>query len=163
MKLGTLVYIREDGRTLMLHRVKKKNDIHRGKWNTLGGKLEPGETPEECAIREVYEESGLIIENPEMKGILTFPSFDEVDDWYVFVFVTSRYSGELLEESPEGILAWIENEKLYDLDLWEGDRLFMKWLEQGRFFSGKIEYDHGELASHDVVFHGVIDRLVEGI
>ena len=101
MKLGTLVYIRENGRTLMLHRVKKKNDIHRGKWNTLGGKLEPGETPEECAIREVFEESGLSIENPEMKGILTFPSFDDIDDWYVFVFVTNRYEKQEVQDGEK--------------------------------------------------------------
>ncbi len=73
MKLATLCYIRQSGRTLMIHRVKKENDIHEGKWNGLGGKLEPGESPEECVIREVLEESGLRATRLHLKGILTFP------------------------------------------------------------------------------------------
>ena len=75
MKLATLCYIRQNNKTLMLHRVKKKNDIHQDKWNGLGGKFLPGETPEECVVREVKEESGLHIIKPELKGILTFPEF----------------------------------------------------------------------------------------
>ncbi len=106
MKLGTLCYITHNGKTLMLHRIKKVNDIHEGKWNGLGGKLEPGETPEECVIREVREESGLIIHKPCLKGILTFPMFDGVDDWTVFVFVAHQFEGNLLDSS-EGKLEWI--------------------------------------------------------
>ncbi|MAI88720.1 MAG: DNA mismatch repair protein MutT, partial [Candidatus Marinimicrobia bacterium] len=75
MKIGTLCYITDSEKTLMLHRVKKENDMHEGKWNGLGGKLEAGESPEECVIREVYEESGLTIKNPKLKGIITFPKF----------------------------------------------------------------------------------------
>ena len=75
----------------MLHRVKKQNDIHEGKWNGLGGKLEEGESPEECVIREVYEESGLIIKNPMLKGIITFPKFDEIDDWLVFIYTANNF------------------------------------------------------------------------
>ena len=81
MKLATLCYLRRDGKTLMVHRIKKANDMHQGKWNGLGGKLDPGETPEECAVREIYEESGLIAHNPRLKGILTFPAFDDFEDW----------------------------------------------------------------------------------
>lgn len=75
MKLATLCYIKKDGKTLMLHRIKKKNDMHEGKWNGLGGKFEPGETPEDCVIREIEEESGLNIIKPRLRGLLTFPEF----------------------------------------------------------------------------------------
>ena len=87
MKLATLCYLRKDGTTLMVHRIKKANDIHQGKWNGLGGKLEPGETPEECAMREIFEESGLRAKNLKLKGFLTFPLFARDEDWYAFVFV----------------------------------------------------------------------------
>ncbi len=158
MKLGTLVYVKKDGQTLMIHRIRKQGDIHWGKWNTLGGKLEPGETPEECAVREVFEESGLHISAPELRGVLTFPAFNGVEDWYVFVFVATSFEGELLTESPEGDLAWVEDEKLLDLELWEGDRIFMDWLEQDSFFSGKFEYDNDGLVAHNVVFHDSAGR-----
>jgi 8-oxo-dGTP diphosphatase len=136
----------------MIHRVKKENDMHMGKWNGLGGKLEPGETPEECAIREIREEAGLIARNPELKGFLTFPGFANDEDWYAFVFVVREFEGELVE-SPEGYLQWIDDEKLLDLDLWEGDRIFLRWLEREGFFSGKFVYENGKLMSHEVVFH----------
>ena len=87
MKVATLCYIRRADKTLMIHRIKKENDMHAGKWNGLGGKLEPGETPDECAAREIREESGLVIANPMLKGILTFPMFDGDEDWYAFVFL----------------------------------------------------------------------------
>ena len=80
----------------MLHRVKKENDFHEGKWNGLGGKFLPGETPEECAIRELREESGLTAVAPTLKGIITFPKFDLVDDWYVYVFTITRFTGDLI-------------------------------------------------------------------
>ncbi len=85
----------------MLHRIKKENDIHEGKWNGLGGKFEPGETPEACAIRDVKEESGLKINSPILKGIITFPLFSPNTDWYVFVFTADQSAGELIE-SDEG-------------------------------------------------------------
>jgi 8-oxo-dGTP diphosphatase len=150
---ATLCYIRKGAKTLMLHRVKKKNDIHEGKWNGLGGKMEAGETPEECVIREVREESGLRIDRPELRAILTFPEFDGHDDWLVFLFVADRFSGELID-SDEGNLKWIETRKLPELPLWEGDRLFLKWMEQERFFSAKFVYKQGRLLEHHVCFHG---------
>src|SRR3990172_9255073 len=97
MKLATLCYVRKDGKTLMVHRIKKTNDMHQGKWNGLGGKFEPGETPEQCAIREIYEESGLLVKQPELKGFLTFPGFSNDEDWYAFVFVAHQFSGELID------------------------------------------------------------------
>ncbi len=152
MKLGTLCYVRKAGQTLMLFRNKKPRDFHEGKWNGLGGKFELGETPEECVVREVREESGLSVCRPVLHGILTFPAFDEVDDWYVFVYTADRFSGQLVD-SPEGELAWIANEKIMDLNLWAGDRVFLPWLEGDRFFSGKFIYEHGELVEHSVIFH----------
>jgi len=136
----------------MMHRVKKQNDMHEGKWNGLGGKLDPGESPEECAVREILEESGLHAHNPRLRGVLTFPAFDDIEDWYCFLYTVTEFTGELID-SNEGILEWIPNEKLLDLNLWEGDRIFIKWLEQPRFFEGKFEYEHGKLLRHTVTFY----------
>lgn len=153
MKLATLCYVKKEGKTLMLHRTKKENDYHEGKWNGLGGKFEPGETPEECAIRELLEESGLHVTNPELRGMLTFPAFDGVDDWYAFVFVAREFTGELID-SPEGDLAWIDDDKVLDLNLWPGDKIFIPWLNQERFFSGKFNYANGEFVDYSVQFYG---------
>ncbi len=152
MKLATLCYVQNDTHTLMLHRNKKENDTHRGKWNGLGGKLEAGETPEECVIREVYEESGLTIIQPQLKGLITFPMFDGRDDWYVFMFTARQYSGELIDSS-EGTLQWIENEKVLELNLWEGDRIFIPWLAKKHFFSAVFEYENGRYQKHKVIFY----------
>ena len=152
LKLGTLCYVKQKGKTLMLHRIKKENDMHAGKWNGLGGKLEPGETPEECVIREVYEESGLTIRNPRFHGMLTFPGFDN-DDWYGFVFTATDFSGTLID-SPEGVLQWIADDELLDLNIWEGDKVFLKWLARDDFFSGKFVYKNNKLVEHDVRFYG---------
>ncbi len=154
MKLATLCYIRDKSseRTLMLYRNKKENDMHEGKWNGLGGKLDEGESPEECVIREVYEEAGLTISEPKLKGVITFPAFDGFDDWYVFLFTAENFSGELID-SNEGELAWIENGKLYDLNLWDGDKIFMGWLDSEKFFSAKFIYANGKLAEHHVIFY----------
>lgn len=152
MKLATLCYIKHAGKTLMIHRIKKANDMHQGKWNGLGGKMEPGETPEECVIREVREESGLTIHNPVLKGILTFPLFSINEDWYAFVFVAHEFEGELIN-SNEGELAWIDDDKLLSLPLWEGDLIFLPWLNQAGIFSGKFVYRDGRLVDHSVVFY----------
>ena len=149
VKLATLCYVQNDGQTLMLYRNKKPNDTHQGKWNGLGGKLEVGETPEDCAIREVKEESGLEVVKYKLKGILTFPMFDGVDDWYVFVFLIDEFMGELITSS-EGELAWIKNEEILDLNLWEGDRIFLPWLEEEFFFSARFIYKNKKLIEWDV-------------
>jgi 8-oxo-dGTP diphosphatase len=152
MKQGTLCYIKHDGKTLMLHRVKKENDMHMGKWNGLGGKLEGGETPEECVIREVREESGLAIKNPILRGVLTFPKFSKDEDWYAFVFTANEFEGELID-SHEGILKWIHDSDVLSLNLWEGDRIFLKWLEEEKFFSGKFVYEDGKLKEYKGIFY----------
>jgi 8-oxo-dGTP diphosphatase len=152
MKLATLCYVRHQGRTLMMHRIKRAGDMHYGKWNGLGGKFLPGETPEECVIREVGEESGLLIGSPALKGFLTFPSFDEWDDWYVFVFTAGEFGGTL-SETEEGHLAWINDDQLAKLDLWEGDHIFLPWLDKPGLFSAKFIYQQGKLAGHSVNFY----------
>jgi len=152
MKLATLCYLKRDGKTLMLHRIKKKNDIHQDKWNGLGGKFLPGETPEECVIREIREESGYRIKNPQLKGILTFPKFDKGEDWYVFVFVATDFNGRQIV-SPEGHLQWIEDEHMIKLPLWEGDKYFLELLEQKIFFSGKFIYQQGKLLDYQIEVH----------
>ena len=152
MKLATLCYIQKDGKTLMLYRNKKENDYHEGKWNGLGGKFEPGESPEDCAIREIKEEAGLIVKSLKLKGFITFPMFDGKDDWYVFIFVIDKFEGSLID-SPEGKLEWIPNEKLLDLNLWEGDQIFIPWLFQEKFFSAKFNYNDGKFINYEVEFY----------
>jgi 8-oxo-dGTP diphosphatase len=155
MILATLCYIRRNGRTLMLHRIKKEKDIHEGKWNGLGGKMLAGETPEECVIREVREESGLTIKSPKLRGILTFPKFDAQSDWMAFVFTAEEFDGIGNAECDEGKLEWIEDSKMTGLPLWEGDPIFLEWIKAGRFFSGKFCYEKGKLKSHNVVFYDI--------
>ena len=135
----------------LVHRNKKVNDIHEGKWNGLGGKFEAGETPEECVVREVYEESGLSIRSPKLCGLLMFPKF-KGQDCYVFVFTASEFSGELID-SPEGKLEWIPDEKVLDLNLWVSDHIFMPWIREGKLFSAKFEYEGDEMCGCNVVFH----------
>jgi 8-oxo-dGTP diphosphatase len=154
MKIAVLCYLRSGGRTLMIHRNSRPDDMHFGKWNAPGGKVEPGETPEECALREFYEETGLTVAGPRMRGVLTFPAFDDQEDWYVFVFTAEDYSGTLRKSCPEGDLHWIDDRLLEELPLWEGDKVFMKWLDDNRFFSGKFLYHKGGFQSCSVVFHG---------
>jgi 8-oxo-dGTP diphosphatase len=135
----------------LVQRNKKANDVHEGKWNGLGGKFEAGKTPEECVIREVLEESGLSIYAPKYYGLLLFTNF-KGNDWYVFVFTATDFTGELID-SPEGRLEWIPDGKLLDLNLWESDHIFSPWIEQGKFFSAKFEYEGDEMLGYDVVFY----------
>ncbi|MDP8221203.1 MAG: 8-oxo-dGTP diphosphatase [Candidatus Stygibacter frigidus] len=152
MKLATLCYLKKNNETLMLYRCKKPGDTHIGKWNGLGGKVEAGETPEQCAIREVQEESGLTVTDLKLHGVITFPMFDGIDDWYVFVFTMTEFEGEMIE-SPEGELDWIPDDKLMELNLWEGDRIFLPWIQGGRFFSAKFNYITKKLIDWSVNFY----------
>jgi 8-oxo-dGTP diphosphatase len=151
MILATLCYVKRDGCTLMLYRNKKPNDIHEGKWNGLGGKFEPGETPEECVTREVWEESGLSIQNPKLCGLLMFPKF-KGNDWYVFVFTANKFSGALID-SPEGRLEWIPDEEALNLNLSESNLIFMPWIENGEFFSAKFNYEDAKMMGYKITFH----------
>ncbi len=149
---ATLCYLEKDNKILMLYRNKKENDYHEGKWNAPGGKFESGESPEECVIREMKEETGLKIENPVLKGMITFPMFDGKNDWYVFLFRAFEFSGEMID-SPEGSLEWIEKDKLLDLNLWEGDKTFIPWLFADKLFSAKFIYKEKDLKDFQVNFY----------
>lgn len=148
-RLTTLAYVRQGTRTLMLRRGPGYAGEH-GRWNGLGGKLEPGETPEECMRREVFEESSLRVEEARYKGLLTFPGFDGETDVYVFVFVVTGFTGEP-RASSEGELFWVETAELTALDLWEGDRHFLPWLDEPGTFSAKFRYADGRYLGHEVV------------
>ena len=151
MKMGTLCYVKKDNQYLMLHRVKKENDFHQGLWVGLGGKFEPEESPEDCVIREVYEESGLKIKNPKLRGILTFPNDFGHEDWYVFLFVAEEFTGELLAESKEGELRWVDEKEIDSLPMHEGDYLFVKWMnEYSGVFSAKFNYENGKLIDYQL-------------
>jgi 8-oxo-dGTP diphosphatase len=152
MILATLCYIEHDNHTLMIHRNKKPNDMHKGKWDGLGGKFETGESPEDCVIREIREESGLEIHKPRLHGLLLFPNFFG-NDWYVFVYTASEFSGDLINDSYEGTLEWIANDNLTSLNLWESDHIFFEWIKSGKFFSAKFIYQGDKLQSHEVTLY----------
>lgn len=149
---ATLCYIQTEDQTLMLHRVKKENDIHQDKWNGLGGKFEQGESPEECLEREIKEESGLTLHAYRLAGLLSFPKFDGVNDWQVFLYQATGFSGDLLD-SDEGSLKWIPTSQLRRLNLWEGDMHFIKWMLEGKFFSAKFIYEKKRLIDYTVKFY----------
>jgi 8-oxo-dGTP diphosphatase len=156
MKLATLCYIRLGGKMLMLHR-KPKPDLRGGLWNGLGGKLDEGETPEACIIREVREESGLTIERPRLRGFLTFPPDEHNggNTWHVLLFEATEFAGTLVPDHTEGSLEWIPESEVFDLDMFEGDRLFLRWMLDGEpFFLATFRYDaEDKLQRHEVSFH----------
>ena len=148
MKNTTLCYIEKDGRWLMLRRDRKENDENAGKWIGVGGKFEEGESPEDCVRREVREETGLVLTRQRLRGVVTFVS-DECGTEYMFVFTADEWTGELCEECAEGTLAWVEKSRVPQLDLWEGDRIFLPYLldGEGPFFSLKLCYRKDALCS----------------
>ena len=137
--LTTLCYIERDGKYLMMHRVKKEHDINKDKWVGIGGHFEADESPEECLLREVREETGLNLTEYKQRGIITFMS-DRWQTEYMFLYTASAYEGEI-GECNEGTLEWIDKEKVYELPLWEGDKIFFRLLEEQRpHFSLKLRY-----------------------
>lgn len=149
----TLIYLEnEKGEYLMLHRVKKKNDINHDKWIGVGGSFEYGESPEECAIRETREETGLTLTDYRFRGIVTFDCEGQKHTQYMHLFTATGWTGEI-GECSEGDLAWVDKKKVYDLPVWEGDRIFFRLLEEDRpFFSLKLRYD-----AKDVLLQAVLD------
>lgn len=142
MKNTTLCYIEQDGKYLMLHRTVKENDLNRDKWIGIGGKFEDRESPEECLLRETLEETGLTLTSWQYRGIITFAS-DRWETEYMHLFTADGFEGCIIN-CDEGELEWIEKEKLFNLTIWEGDRIFLKLIETPRpFFSLKLVY-HGE-------------------
>ena len=153
MRLTTLCYIEKDEKYLMLHRTKKENDFNGGKWIGVGGKFEKDETPEECLLREVREETGLCLTNYALRGIITFIS-DEWETEYMYLYTADKWTGSPTD-CDEGELAWVEKEKVTALPLWEGDRLFLELLNtEKRFFSMKLRYEGEKLAEHSVKVYG---------
>ena len=137
----TLCYIENpQGEYLMLHRVKKKNDVNHDKWIGVGGKFEADESPEECLLREVREETGLTLTDYRFRAVVTFVA-DGWDTEYMFLYTAAGYAGTL-KECDEGNLEWVPKEKVYDLPIWEGDKLFFRLIEdpENPFFSLKMEY-----------------------
>ena len=142
----TLCYISRGSEYLMLHRVKKQNDVNRDKWIGIGGKFEPDESPDECLLREAKEETGLTLTSWRYRGIVTFVN-TVCESEYMHLFTSDDYEGEI-KQCDEGVLEWIDRKRLYDLTLWEGDRIFLKLLETDEpFFSLKLCYDGDELKS----------------
>ncbi len=141
----TLCYISRGDAYLMLHRVKKENDLNRDKWIGFGGKLEENESPEEGILREVKEETGLTLTDLRYRGIVTFVS-DLYQGEYMHLFTAEEYNGTL-RDCDEGEIAWIRKADFADLPQWEGDRIFMRLLEDGApFFSLKLRYEGDRLA-----------------
>ena len=147
--LTTLCYIEKDEKYLMLHRVKKENDCNKDKWIGVGGKFEDGESPEECLLREVKEETGFTLTSYQFRGIITFVS----DEWgceYMHLFTADAYEGELPEQGmrdcEEGELVWVSKNEIEALNLWEGDKIFLRLLNERKgFFSLKLRYKGDKL------------------
>lgn len=124
----------------MLHRVKKENDLNHDKWVGIGGKFQEGESPEDCAIRETLEETGLLLIDPKYRGIVTFVS-DQYETEWMHLFHATEFSGNIID-CDEGNLEWISKEKLLSLPIWEGDKIFLHLLDQNvPFFSLKLVYE----------------------
>ena len=141
----TLCYIEQGGKYLMIHRVKKKNDMNQDKWIGVGGKFEAGESPHECALREIHEECGIVPKNLRYRGIVTFVS-DKYGTEYMHLFTANGYDGEINYDCDEGELEWIDKQELLSLPIWEGDKIFLRLLDTDEpFFSLKLRYEGDSL------------------
>ena len=146
MDFTTLCYIEKENKYLMLHRTSKKKDGNKDKWIGVGGHFEKGESPEECLLREVKEETGLELTSYQFRGIVTFIS-DEWPDEYMCLYTADRYTGDI-GNCDEGELVWVEKGKIMDLNIWEGDKIFLKLLTENQpFFSLKLEYKGDKLVN----------------
>lgn len=146
MKETTLCYIQKDNKYLMLHRIKKENDVNKDKWIGIGGRIEEGETPEECILREAKEETGLTLTDYRYRGIVRFRS-DGYEDEDMHLFTADGFEGEIIE-CDEGMLEWIDRDKLYELPMWEGDKLFLGLIRtDAGFFDMELRYKGDKLIS----------------
>ena len=146
MRNTTLVHLAKDGCYLMLHRVRKEADENRDKWVGIGGKFESGESPEDCALREVLEETGLTMHSWRYRGIVTFVS-DEWGTEYMHLFHSDDFSGSL-KDCDEGDLEWVDKQRVLHLPIWEGDRIFLRLLDTDEpFFSLKLCYSGDRLTA----------------
>ena len=138
--LTTLCYVEKDEQYLMLHRISKKNDVNKDKWIGIGGHFEEGESPEECLLREAKEETGLTLTSWKFRGIVTFIA----NGWppeYMCLYTADGFTGEMIS-CTEGTLEWVPKSEIMKLNLWEGDKIFLKLMAQDApFFSLKLMYD----------------------
>jgi len=147
---SSLIYVEHDGCYLMLHRVKKAQDPNKGKWIGVGGKFEQGETHEQCAAREMWEETGLTPSKLEYRGLVHFRS-NVCDDEDMYLFTCTDYSGEL-KDCNEGELKWIPIGDVLSLNLWEGDRVFLELLQQNApFFELSLYYEGDKLVRSELM------------
>ncbi len=154
--LATMCYIDDGENFLMLKRTKKDNDVHHGLTISVGGKIENGESPEECVIREVKEETNLDIIEPTLRGIITFPDFEEGINWYTYLFTANKFSGEITKNCNEGDLVWVKKEDIKNRKIrtWEGDYIFLDWLIDNKpFFSAKFIYEKNIFKKYFVRFY----------
>ena len=141
MKSTTLCYIEKDGCYLMMHRTKKKNDENQDKWVGLGGKFEPGESPEDCVLREAREETGLTLTDYRYRGIVTFVLDGSEETEYMHLFRATGFEGTVRTDCDEGVLEWLPKDQLLALPMWEGDKIFLDLLDRDvPFFSLKLVY-----------------------
>ena len=151
MKTTTLCYIEKDNKYLMLHRTKKEKDDNSDKWIGIGGKIEEGETPKECILREAKEETGLILNSVCFRGIVYFRN-DFYPDEDMYLFTSKDFSGTI-KECDEGDLEWIDKEDLYNLTLWEGDKIFLEALKKNEdFFELTLNYSKDTLLSYEIKY-----------
>lgn len=135
----TLCYVEHDGKYLMINKNKRKDDLNKGKWLGLGGHLKLGETPDECVVRELKEESGLTIYNPQLRGKVYFVNNDYIE--LMYLYTASEFDGELTL-CDEGVLEWIKKEDVYNLNIWEGDKIFLDLLvKDNNYFELKLYYE----------------------
>ena len=147
--LSTLCYLERGAEYLMLHRVKKRNDLNHDKWIGIGGKFEEGESPENCLLRECREETGLTLTDWRCRGLVTFVS-DQAPTEYMHLFTATAWTGQP-HPCDEGVLEWIPKARLQSLPMWEGDRIFLKLLDQNvPFFSLKLCYEGERLAAAEL-------------
>lgn len=141
--LTTLCYIEKEDRYLMLHRISKKNDVNKEKWIGVGGHFEKDESPEDCLLREVKEETGLALTSYHFRGIVTFILKDKGSELteYMCLYTADGYEGTLCD-CNEGVLKWVDKNEIFNLNLWEGDRIFLRLLQENHpFFSLKLVYE----------------------
>ena len=160
MGLTTLCYIEKDNAYLMMHRISKKNDVNKDKWIGVGGHFEMHESPEECLLREVKEETGLTLTNYRFRGLVTFICHTKKDTWeseYMCLYTADGFEGELIE-CDEGKLEWVDKKRLSELNLWEGEKIFFRLLAENRsFFSLKLRYEGDKLTETKLVEYGTME------